>query len=74
MSQGASCKCPESKKPIAERAWIVIQRNSRCSAFDGYRKMFSPFSCVRCRECRSTWRTKADFVPQLPDAPADWAK
>lgn len=26
MSQGTSCKCPEAKKPIDQRRWVVLQR------------------------------------------------
>jgi len=67
MSQGTSCKCPESKKPVKDRRWVVLQRNSRCSAFDGYRPMFSDYSAVQCHACGTVWRTKADFVLSLPD-------
>lgn len=67
MSQGAACKCPESKKPAAQRHWVVLQRNSRCSAFDGYRSMFSAYSAVQCHECGAVWRTKADYVHTLVD-------
>lgn len=67
MSQGVSCKCPEGKRPISERRWVVLQRNSRCSAFDGYRQMFSDYSAVQCHICGTVWRTKADFVLKLPN-------
>ena len=74
MSQGISCKCPELKKPVRERAWFVTQRNQRCSAFDGYQCMSSDYSAVRCKVCHACWRTKANFVDHLPTAPADWAR
>lgn len=74
MSQGISCKCAESKKPPAERAWQVTQRHQRCSAFDGYHPRCSDYSAVRCLVCHSAWRTKAKFVGALKDAPADWYK
>lgn len=74
MSQGIACTCPERKKPVKERAWMVTQRNQRCSAFDGYQRMCSDYSAVRCRACGRAWRTKAKFVDYLPAAPADWAK
>lgn len=67
MSQGTSCKCPESKKPMRERRWFVLQRNSRCSAFDGYQHRFSDYSAVQCYGCGTVWRTKADFVLSLKD-------
>lgn len=65
MSGGTVCKCPESKKPIAERAWVVYQRNQRCSAFDGYRVMYSEWSAVGCNKCSACWRTKAPYVMDL---------
>lgn len=65
MSQGYSCKCPESKKPVADRNWVVVQRNCRCSAFDGYHPMYSDYSAVQCHSCRCVWRTKARFVETL---------
>jgi hypothetical protein len=51
---------------------MVIQRYSRCSAFDGYRKMSSDWSAVRCIWCGKTWRTKAKYVATKPDAPTGW--
>lgn len=65
MSQGTACKCSESKKKVEERAWYVVQRNSRCSAFDGYRSMYSDYSAVMCGKCGCGWRTKAQFVEKL---------
>lgn len=73
MSQGNTCNCAESKKPMGERAWHVIARLCNHSAFNGYRETRSEYSAVRCRVCSATWRTKAKFVSRLPDAPADWA-
>lgn len=67
MSQGISCKCPEGKKPVHERRWVVLQRNGRCSAFDGYQHMYSDYSAIQCHLCGTVWRTKASFVLHLPD-------
>jgi hypothetical protein len=70
MSQGVFCVAPR-----AHRAhWDVVQRNSRCSAFDGYQHRWSTYSAVRCTMCGGIWRTKAAYVPTLPNAPADWAR
>lgn len=74
MSQGIACKCPESKKPVKDRAWHVTQRNQNHSAFNGYAATSSDYSAVRCPACHATWRTKAKFVDRLPNAPADWFK
>jgi len=67
MSQGVSCKCPESKKPVGERRWVVIQRNCNHSAFNGYRQTFSDYSSVTCHVCAVIWRTKASYVNRLPN-------
>lgn len=67
MSQGVSCKCPESKKPAAERKWVVLDRHCNYSAFSGYHCTFSDYSCVQCHACGFTWRTNAKFVDLLPN-------
>lgn len=72
MSVSFGCHCPERQKPVAERRWFVIQRNCRCSAFDGYRTMRSAWSSVVCLSCSALGRTRAAYVDRLKDAPADW--
>ncbi len=62
-----NCHCPERDKPASERRWRVTQRHSRCSAFDGYRHMWSPYSAVICLACRACGRTNALYVALLPD-------
>lgn len=39
MSAGTVCQVP-----VHREQWVVLQRNARCSAFDGYRQMWSPYS------------------------------
>ncbi len=68
MSQGASCKCPEKAKPLAQREWAVTQRRCNHSAFSGYHETPSDYSAVRCLSCKAVWRTRAAFVSLLPDA------
>ena len=48
--------------------WRVVDRNCNHSAFNGYRETYSAYSCVRCLDCGSYWRTKAAYVDKLPDA------
>lgn len=67
MSQGAACKCPESKKPVAQRHWVVLQRRCNHSAFNGYHWTASEYSSVQCHECGAVWRTKADYVSTVVD-------
>lgn len=68
MSGGTVCQCPESKKPLADRAWRVTARRCNYSAFNGYHWTPSDYSEVRCSACRVSWRTKAAYVDKLPDA------
>lgn len=67
MSVSFGCRCPESKKPVRERAWVVVQRLSHCSAFAGYHQTPSRYSTVFCKCCRALGRTKASYVRELPD-------
>lgn len=47
-------------------AIVVLQRNQRRSAFDGYRAMYSDYSELFCGVCESLWRTKAAYVADYP--------
>lgn len=49
-------------------SWYVLQRECNYSAFNGGLWTRSAYSQVRCPVCRSTWRTRAAYVPTLPDA------
>lgn len=66
MSGGVSCKCPESKKPLASRRWYVWKRHYNTSAFHGGYQA-SDYSSVACQACGASWRTKADYVDKLDD-------
>lgn len=70
MSSGQCCRCPESKKPIRDRNWVVTRRYCNYSAFNGYHYTPSDYSTVRCQAdgCLGLWRTKAQFVGLLRDA------
>lgn len=68
MAASFSCKCPERKKPVSERKWVVLQRLSHHSAFSGYHRTPSDYSTVLCESCRAVGRTKANFVTELKDA------
>lgn len=63
----SACTCDESTRAPRYRRWLVVRRNSRCSAFEGYRHAWSPYSDVRCEKCGAYWRTKAKFVSLLKD-------
>jgi hypothetical protein len=69
MSGGDACDCPERKKPVRERNWVV--RDWRCnhSAFSGYKWTPSDYSAVECLKCGKWWRTKAKYVDLLEKRP-----
>lgn len=67
MSVSFSCKCPERKKPVAERNWVVLDRNCHHSAFAGYHRTYSEYSEVFCKSCGALGRTKAKYVLELLD-------
>ena len=71
MAVSFGCKCPERDKPVADRAWVVIDRRCHHSAFSGYHRTPSDYSTVHCRCCRAVGRTKAAYVDQLPDGTFD---
>lgn len=65
MSNSFSCKCPERKRPVDERDWIVSQYCCNHSAFNGYHRTRSDYSTVACRRCGAVGRTKGEFVVSL---------
>jgi uncharacterized protein CbrC (UPF0167 family) len=67
MSVSFSCHCSERKKPVRERAWVVIARRCNHSAFNGYHFTPSEYSEIFCPRCRAMGRTKAKYVSQLQD-------
>lgn len=67
MSQPFSCSCPERKKPVRERLWVVLQRLCNHSAFNGYHYTPSDYSTVECLSCGRVGRTKAAYVDRLRD-------
>lgn len=74
----AACRCSERHRPLSTdlpqgsnergRQWVVLRRNESCSAFNGYRRMWSATSSVACRVCGAYWGTKAEFVYILPNS------
>lgn len=65
MSGGFVCKCPESKKPIEQRAWVIRDYKCNYSAFNGWRYTPSDYSAISCLKCQTIWRTKAKYVDNL---------
>lgn len=82
MSSGWVCRCPESTEPMvpnanrkrSARLWRVTDRNCNYSAFNGYKKTWSPYSQIICLRCGALWRSKARYVAAIPDAKANWHK
>lgn len=68
MSSGNACKCKGSRKEKMKN-WRVLQRHCNHSAFNGYHYTPSDYSSIHCigKGCPGSWRTKADYVYDLPD-------
>lgn len=70
-----ACRCSERKRPFKRdlaqgsnerpRQWFVLRRNYSCSAFNGYRTMWSDYSDLACRVCAAHWRSKSPYVAAL---------
>jgi hypothetical protein len=71
MSGGVVCQCltgtPKQRREQRPKVWEVTQRYCNHSAFNGYHRTASQWSAVRCKQCNTSWRTKASYVNQLPD-------
>lgn len=67
MSGGQICRCPESKKPLLERNWRVMQYRCNHSAFSGWQYTPSDYSAIICDapQCNGCWRTKASYADAL---------
>lgn len=64
MAQGSACREPNHRL-----GWRVTVRKANYSAFSGGKRTPSAYSQVRCLVCGATWRTKANYVERLADAP-----
>lgn len=60
-----NCNCEERKKPVAERNWSVLDYKCNHSAFNGYHRTASNYSCLTCNNCNAIWRTKASYVDDI---------
>jgi len=60
-----SCKCPERKKPVNERAWVVTQYHWTTGSFSPKGGEWSQYSQVYCLECGATGRSKSKYVEEL---------
>ena len=67
MSAGSSCTCGRKRGDHTDLVVIALKGN--CSAFNGYHWTRSDWSAVRCLRagCSGNWRTKADYVYDLPN-------
>jgi hypothetical protein len=54
-------------------SWRVYQRRCNASAFNGYHLTRSAYSGLVCTApgCGRRWRTKAGYVAEIPDLPAE---
>lgn len=67
MAVGFGCKCPERKKPVRERNWVVTEYKWNSGAFVTNGGEYSNYSEVRCLHCCARGRTKAKFVDSLKE-------
>lgn len=69
MSASFSCHCPERKKPVQDRNWVVMARQCNYSHFEAPKGQWhsSDWSTVVCLSCRACGQTKAKYVSQLRD-------
>jgi hypothetical protein len=71
MSGGKICQCLTGGKKQRDDNrkiyWEVLQRNCNHSSFNGGHYTSSAWSEVRCTQCFANWRTKANYVNELPD-------
>lgn len=65
MGQGTACICPGTRS-FKRKMWVVLQYRCNYSAFNGYRRSESNYSCVQCTQCGHVWRTKQPYVDHLP--------
>jgi len=65
MAAGCHCKCNVKD----HNNWVVTVRNGNYSAFESPKNGFhySDYSSVKCTKCGMIWRTKANYVVDLPD-------
>lgn len=62
---GFHCTCPESRKPLKLRAWVVISRAPEHRGLANY--WSKKYSVVHCRTCWATGKSSAKLVAKLPD-------
>ena len=67
MAVHFGCVCPERKKPIKEREWVVSQRNWNSGSFVKEGGEWSRYSDVRCLQCGAIGRSKSKYVDELDD-------
>ena len=67
MSAHIKCNCGRKRGDHSDL--VVIMRHHNRSAFNGYHETISAYSQVICtrKNCWGNWRTKADYVDDLPD-------
>ncbi len=58
-----ACRCPEKRKRVWERNWVLLE-----PLRDGMlHRVYT--ALVRCDECGARWRTVAEYIEHLKQAP-----
>ena len=59
-------------KSQPQRLMVTQRHTSHSPFFFGGREMPSEYSKVQCCTCGRSWRSKAKFIADLPNAPEAW--
>lgn len=73
MSCGNPCTCKGTQKE-KRKHWAVIHRNCNYSHFEKPKgqKHYSDYSLIKCMWCLGLFRSKANYVHELPDGKIDY--
>jgi hypothetical protein len=68
MSGWIKCSCEKTQKEKRNN-WVVIHRNHNHSYFESPKgaEHYSDYSEVVCTKCSGSFRTKANYVDELPN-------
>ncbi len=74
MSVHIACTCLRKRGDYSDLG--ITMRNCNYSAFNGYRRTHSDYSHVICLRhgCMGSWRTKAQYVDNLPDVDYEYCR
>ncbi len=68
MSGHIACTCKGTREEKM-KSWYVSRRNFNLSHFESPKgqRHYSEYSTVMCKNCQMFFRSKANYINQLPD-------